>query len=196
MTNSIFFCLYLPQIRFDKRFQGDLGNDCVLSVDGTDFRIQQPKIWSKGWFSHKFNGPGLRYEVGVSILNGDICWINGPYEPGDWPDIKIFRNSLMSHLDNNERVEADDGYVGEAPQHVKCPMSFTNPEDTLKIQSRVRARHETVNKRFKQWGCLQQVFRHDLHRHADVFRACAVITQIALELGEPLFEVDYVDNHP
>jgi hypothetical protein len=26
-------------------------------------------------------------------------------------------------LEEGERVEADDGYVGEAPRHVKCPKS-------------------------------------------------------------------------
>ena len=29
------------QINWDKRITGDLGNDCLVSVDGTDFRIQQ-----------------------------------------------------------------------------------------------------------------------------------------------------------
>ena len=64
-----------------------------------------------------------------------------------WNDIQIFRNSLISHLKNGERVEADDGYVGEAPEFVKCPASFTNPKETLYMQQRVRNRQETVNKR-------------------------------------------------
>ena len=62
------------------------------------------------------------------------------------------------------------------------------------MQQRIRARHETVNKRFKQWGCLQNKFRHDILKHAEVFRAVAVITQIAIETGEPLFEVNYIDD--
>lgn len=89
----------------------------------------------------------------------------------------------MSHLNPNERVEADDGYIGEAPLHVKCPKSFANPNVNKTIQSKVRSRHETVNKRFKQWGCLNQVFRHDICKHADVFRAVVVITQLSIQLG-------------
>jgi hypothetical protein len=29
--------------------------------------------------------------------------------------------------------------------------------------------------------------------HGDVFRACAVVTQLTIENGEPLFEVEYED---
>ena len=121
-------------------------------------------------------------------------WINGPYECGMWNDIMIFRDSLMSFLGPNERAEADDGYVGESPLHIKCPNSFTNDISGSEMQQRICACHETVNKRFKQWGCLQNKFRHDILKHAEVFRAVAVITQIAIETGEPLFEVNYIDD--
>ena len=81
----------------------------------------------------------------------------------------------------------------EAPLHVKCPKSFADSIDNSTMQSRVRSRHETVNKRFEQWGCLKQVFCHEIFKHAHVFRAVAVITQLLIQLGEPLFEVDYND---
>jgi hypothetical protein len=87
----------------------------------------------------------------VSILSGDLVWINGPYEPGIWNDIKIFRNALLSMLEEGEQVEADDGYVGEAPRHVKCPKSIGGHDPTTEsMQALVQRRHETVNKRFKQ----------------------------------------------
>ena len=63
-------------IKWDKRLKGDVGYECLVSVDGTDFRIPQQSPFSSAWFSHKFNGPGLRYEVGVSIIGGSIVWIN------------------------------------------------------------------------------------------------------------------------
>ena len=192
LSSILFLYFYLSaflQIVWEDRFTGDLGNDCLVSIDGTDFRIQSG--YGRKFFSHKFKGSGLRYEVALCILTGHIVWINGPYEPGKWNDIAIFRNSLISFLGPHERVEADDGYVGEAPQKVKCPCSFTNPEDTLQMQELVRSRHETVNKRFKQWGCLLNRFRHDIGKHGDVFRSVAVVTQLALLHGEPLFEVQY-----
>ena len=57
----------------------------------------------------------------MDILAGNIVWINGPYAAGKYPDIEIFRIGLAHFLDEFERVEADDGYIGEAPQKVKCP---------------------------------------------------------------------------
>ena len=61
------------------------------------------------------------------------------------------------------------------------------------MQGRVRVRYETLNGRLKNWGILSQVFRHDIRRHRDDFRACAVITQLTIEHGEPLFVVEYGD---
>ena len=113
----------LLQIIFENRFKTDIGNDCLMSVDGTDFRVPEH---GRRFFSYKFKKSGLRYEVGLCIRTGDIVWINGPYECGLWNDLMIFRNSLLSHLEPNERIEADDGYVGEHPQKVKCPKGFTN----------------------------------------------------------------------
>ena len=54
----------------------------------------------------------------------------------------------MTHLSENERIEAEDGYVGEAPEFIKYPKSFVNPEETLAMQYRVRIRQQTVKKRF------------------------------------------------
>jgi hypothetical protein len=61
------------------------------------------------------------------------------------------------------------------------------------MQGRVRACHETLNGRLKNWGILSQVFRHDIRRHGEVFRPCATITQLTIDYGEPLFEVAYGD---
>lgn len=126
-------------IVFNNRFKLEKGNDCLLSVDGTDFQIEE--LGNK-FYSHKFLGSALRYEVAICILTGDILWIHGPFEPGLYPDISIFRNALKHHLSQNERVEADDGYVGDSPEHVKCPKSFTLLEETKFIQTRVRSRQE------------------------------------------------------
>jgi len=41
-----------------------------FSVDGTDCQIQEPLLFNAKWYSHKFKGPGLRYEVGVCISTG------------------------------------------------------------------------------------------------------------------------------
>ena len=68
------------QICFENRKMGDVGNDCLLSVDGTDFRIAMG--YNKAFWSYKFKKSGLRYEVALCIKTGDICWWSGPYAPG------------------------------------------------------------------------------------------------------------------
>ncbi len=182
--------LKLFQILFDNRYKKDQYNDCLLSVDGTDFQIPER---GREWYSFKFKKSGLRYEVGLSIVGGEICWISGPYQPGLYNDLEIFRASFATYLDPFERVEADDGYVGEAPLQVKCPACVTIPEEREQMMKRVRSRQETINRRFKQWQILKQVFRHDIRVHRDVFASIAVITQLAINNGEALFSVDYSD---
>ena len=90
----------------------DVGNDCLLSGDGTDFQIAMG--YSKPFWSYKFKKSGLWYEVGLCILTGDICWWSGPYAPGKWNDLSIFRDSLQLMLKPGEWCETDRGYQGSA----------------------------------------------------------------------------------
>ena len=52
--------------------------------------------------------------------------MNGPFLAGKYSDITIFRDSLITFLGLGERVEVDDGYVGEAPHNIKGPMSVAS----------------------------------------------------------------------
>ena len=104
----------------------------MLSVDCTDFRIAMG--WSKNFYSNKFKKSGLRYEVGLCIKTGDICWWSGPYAPEIWNDGSIFKNGLVTHLKPGERVETDRGYRGSAPQYVKCPDGLlADPDPAVKL---------------------------------------------------------------
>ena len=128
-------------------------------------------------------------------MGGDIVWLHGPFPCSDWPDIVIFRDSLIRFLDQGERVEADDGYMGEAPMYIKCPKKdFVQSHDQKKIKQKIRCRQETINKRFKHFEVLKTTFRHDISLHADIFRAVAVLVQLQIEEGEKLFDVDQYDD--
>jgi hypothetical protein len=86
-----------------------------MPVNGTDFCVPQKGMATKGnaFASHKYAGKSaLRYELGVSILGGDLVWIQGPYPAGKYTDLKIFNKVLHHFLYQGERVEADGGYVG------------------------------------------------------------------------------------
>ena len=105
----------------------------------------------------------------------------------------IFRDALLSYLADNERVEADDGYIGEHPQRVKCPRGLCNLPETEAMQQRVRNRQETVNKRYKDWGCFAQTWRHNIMYHGEAFRFVSVVLQLTINSGEKLFECGYRD---
>ncbi len=87
---------------------------------------------------------GVNLDVGLGILTGHIHWINDPFPCGKWPDIKIFKSSLQSFLEEGECVEADKGFCGD-PWHVKCPSNLGNTPENLEMQARVRSHHKTVN---------------------------------------------------
>lgn len=97
----------------------------------------------------------------------------------------------MTELEENEVVEADDAYIGEHPTHIRCPAGIFALDDNIEAASRVRSHQESVNERLKNWNILGHAFRHDLCKHGDCFRALAVLTQLAIDRGEKLFQVDY-----
>jgi hypothetical protein len=143
----------LFQIKWENRKIGEVGNFCLVSVDGTDFRICEPQPFSTKWFSFKFKAAGLRYEIGISILTGWIVWVNGPFLPGLYPDSKIAKLALVHALDEDELFLADRGYRNNG-DHCVTP---TGPDDIGEYQRTVvPARHETLNGRLKQWGALNQ----------------------------------------
>ena len=161
--------------------------NCFVTVDGTDCQICEPKPFDTKWFSHKFKAAGLRWEVAVAIYSGDIVWINGPYPCGRWPDINIFRAGLKQLLEvSNEKAEADAGYRGD--NRIWTPADDNAPGH---MKADVRARHETCNKRLKQFSILRRTFRHDRDFHDNVFRAVVVVTQLSLENVEPLYGTPY-----
>jgi hypothetical protein len=138
-----------PQILFDNRKVGDIGNNCLLLVDGTDFRIVMG--YSKPLWSYKFKKSGLQYKVGLCIKTGDICWWSRPYAPGKWNALTIFTDSLQLMLEPGEWCETDWGYQGSTPTHVKCPGVLWADPDTAGIQAWVWSRQETVKELFKNW---------------------------------------------
>lgn len=181
-------CSFL-QILWSNRLVGDTGKRCKISVDGTDFRIPQqyPK---KPYYSYKYNGPGLRYEVAVCIRTGEIVWINGPFNPGQFMDLMVFRLGLKQKLlFAGEKAQADGIYACET-RTIIAPNEFDGAA-VQRLKDDVRARHETVNKRLKQFGILKRIFRQELCKHKAAFTAVAVITQIAIRNGEELYEVEY-----
>ena len=58
---------------WENRFENDIGNDYLVSVDGTDLLLN----WKpdQHFYSYKYKAPGLCYEIALCIRSSDIVWI-------------------------------------------------------------------------------------------------------------------------
>jgi hypothetical protein len=170
---------------------GDIGNKALVTLDGTDMPVQMK--FSEKFMSHKFKGNGLKYEICICIITGEIVWVHGPVRAGE-NDINVARQACVSFLNDGEMAIADSGYRGE-PDHLKTTdiFNFRSKAD-VREAAVARARHETLNKRIKNKNVLVHKFRHPLQFHSSCFRAVCVIEQLNIVNGNPLFNVEFCDE--
>jgi hypothetical protein len=91
----------------------------------------------------------------------------------------------MDKIPPGKKVIADKGYRGE---HNK--ISTPNKHDSLNAQQfkkRALARHETHNKRLKDFKILSERYRHGFSTHKVAFEAVCVLVQNDLS-SNPLFD--------
>ena len=139
----------------------------------------EPSVFDLKWYSHKFHGPGLRYEIGICIRTGYVVWAYGGFPCGQWPDLNLARDNFIHRLDPGEKALGDRGYRDQ--------NYFDNPNGDKK--KKILAMHEPVNKRLKQFSCLKNSFRHALYLHPSFFHAVVNVTQLRIQNGEPLYAV-------
>lgn len=149
-----------------------------VSLDGTDFLICEPQPFDKKWYGHKFKHAGIRYEIGISIVEADIVWASGGFPCGEWNDLKIAKD-LYLHYAANEVTLGDKGY--------RLKPYFKQPENA--IEKRILARHETLNGRIKEFAIMSHRYRHPLKKHPIVFHAVVNVIQVSISMGEKLFDL-------
>ena len=162
----------------------------IISVDGVHCPIWEPThpTLSKNtkFYSHKFKGPALDYEIGISLYENKVVWVNDPFKASKY-DITIFRSALKAKIPKGKLVIADLGYRGE-----KKIIAVPNSHDVAEVRDfkgRARARQESFNKKIKNYKVLSEKFRHGVEKHQMCFQACVVLAQYQLENGSPLFDV-------
>ena len=101
---------------------------------------------------------------------------------------------MKGMLEDGERVEADDGYLGENPLKCKCPNGVNKDPERAISDQRHRSRHEQFNERIKNWHSMNGKFRHSVEKHGTCFYCIALLTQLAIEHGEEIFSVVYDDK--
>jgi len=172
------------------------GERYTVTVDGTDFQIQEPKREDgkkgvdKRWYSHKFKGAGLRYEIAVAIYSDHIVWVNGPFPCGDYSDLKIYKEKGLAEklIAAGERCVADGTY-----RHYTVSQKGRGRPSWRHQKNRFRARHETVNNRIKIFDCFKHQWRHSHELHGYTVQTAVFLTQISFQFN-PLMETCQYSN--
>ena len=178
------------KIVFPVSRQGD--DVWLLSVDGTHCRINDPThpefSQDSKYFSHKWNHAALNYELGVSLFESKILWINGPF-PAGTNDNKVFADyGLKEKLrELGMKAVADKGYNGHPEQCSTFNAYDSEPVKMLK--ARAQMRHEQVNGIIHEFQSMDDCFRHGEEKHKICFEAVCVITQYRMDHGEQLYDV-------
>lgn len=109
----------------------------------------------------------------------------GPFQCGPWKDDTIFKHGLAYELTGRELVHADKGHRNHPCAHL------TSHSGTRGL---IRGRHESVNKRCKDFKVLSTKFRHPIKRHGGLFLTAGTVIQFS-SLAMHLFsEVDYKES--
>jgi hypothetical protein len=172
---------------------GNGGDDIwILSVDGTHCWIHEPQhpTWSmdSDYYSHKYAKAGMNYELGISLTDSKLIWMNGPF-PAGLNDITIFtKKGLKQKLKSCGKLAIGDGGYNGHPEEI----SSTNAHDSKEVKrfkSRALKRHERFNGYTKAFDCLSGRFRHSTDRFANCFEAVCVICQYQVENGYDLYDI-------
>ena len=136
-----------------------------LTVDGAHFRTrEQRKNPSAKVYSHKFNGPGVGYEIAVAIYE-DRVEINGPFDPSTH-DLTIFRS--------------EDGLEANMPDRMRGIG-----DSAYKVGDAMTVHQEGYSKEMTNF--INRV-RSNRVKHKTAFEAICILCQYDMENGHPLME--------
>lgn len=180
-------CCYYSKINWNDRLSSTHSQfpACLVSVNGTELRIEKPTPFSPQWFSHKFRGPCVQYEIEISITNSKILWFNGPFSCGAWPDLSMFNLKVCLSLYSSESVNSDWGY-----RHARRIMPTDIFPHVRLFHGHISARHETCNERFKRFSIIRRMFRHNVQLRGRVFHAVSKMILLYISYEKPHFQIN------
>lgn len=189
------------KIIWPTRFDDDDGEIFIISVDGTDCAIWEPKHSKlpkdSKFFSKKKNRAGLKYLVAISVYDAQCVFIDGPFAAG-CNDIEAFRKNLKAKIRTGKKAVVDGGFPPNPNSKKELNMlALPRPgyggKEFRNFKARVRCRHETFNSRLKFYSCLSQLFRHGMDKHGEAFTAICVTVQYEMDNGAPIFDAVHHD---
>jgi len=174
------------QIKSENRFlHGDKTRQFNLIVDATECPIERPSDYEtqREYYSGKKKKHTVKYELGIQIETGLICWLAGGV-PGRVHDLQVSRQfGLFDMLLPGELLLADKGYIGE--DLFLTPMRQPEDEaewDTNRDLSSVRDLVENVIGRVKVFQCTQQKWRHEIDLHLVMFEVVCNLANLEMML--------------
>jgi len=147
--------------------------------------------WQQWYALQHFSIPvlsiqALWIEVAISISTCYIVHINGPFLCGEWSDLRIARNWLHSKLESQEYYLADAAYrCSTAPTITRNGL----PRHRHPKFDHLMARHETINRRFKEFAILREKYLQKEAKHDLIFRCIVVLIQIEIMSGHNILVV-------
>jgi hypothetical protein len=122
----------------------------IASVDGTHCHIFEPRTDPRSkWYSHKFNGPGVAYEVVIALHSNNVISVRGSF-PASIHDITVFRGGRKDEFPKNpaavifkikagQQVIGDSGYEGE-PEKV----AITREGNSFKVNKEIQSKGQST----------------------------------------------------
>ena len=104
------------------------------------------------------------------------------------PDSDVFKFGTLRELEDGEMCEGDTHYKRNLKDRF---ITWPSGSERARMAAKVEARHETVNRRFRDFAMMRNRWTHGRELFTSTFHAVAVIVQLHLENGEPLFQVKY-----
>ncbi|KAJ3008516.1 UNVERIFIED_CONTAM: hypothetical protein HDU68_003052, partial [Siphonaria sp. JEL0065] len=149
-----------------------------IYVDGVDVPVTESRPLDRELFSHKFKRAGYRFQVATAIGSSRIVHVSSGTPCGLFNDLSQVQRTLLCELELEEKVAADRGYLGD--ERVLTKLKGTSPEIKKhnKNWNLMGARHETVNKRMKDFRILAGLYRGRREEIVVIFCAIAQITNI------------------
>lgn len=192
-----FSYLMSTKITWPEEFNRDDTVTLIYTVDGKHCRVyEQPHpemTKDRKWYSHKFKGPGVTYEVALHIWKSKIIHISKGIRKASVHDKTMYTEpgGLRSKTREGKMGIADGAYkAGEAeePLPIFRPNSHNRPL-ARKFSARARARQESHYGRIDNFKCMKETWRHGVDLHCVTFEAINVILQYQYDNGHPLFDV-------
>lgn len=103
--------------------------------------------------SHKFNKPGLRYEVRIALNHGTLVWAHGPFECAKQNYMSIYSLKLKFMRIEGVYVVADRRYSDN-----KALTPNSEPVEVRVLENQFRARQKAFNGQLKQFRALSLPF--------------------------------------